>query len=202
LGYPLGMTLTAKGQATRQRIIEGAAVHLRSQDPGTMTLDDVREVTRTSKSQLFHYFPGGKEELLLEVARVEADRVLDDQQPHLGALDSWAAWDRWRKAVIARYRAQGAHCPLASLMNQVGSVPGAREVSTALLAQWQEHVRRGIVSMQGSGKIRADVNADRAAAAFIAGIQGGVGVLRATGKVDSLEAVFDVLFSYLRDGRQ
>ncbi|MFC7624159.1 hypothetical protein [Microlunatus sp. GCM10028923] len=47
-------------------------------------------MTRTSKGQLFHYFPGGKEELLLAVARHEADRVLDDQQPHLGDLTSWA----------------------------------------------------------------------------------------------------------------
>lgn len=80
-GYSRIMTLTVKGQATRQRIVEGTAVHLRGQDPDTMTLDDVRVITRTSKGQLFHYFPGGKEELLLEVARLEANRVLDDQQP-------------------------------------------------------------------------------------------------------------------------
>lgn len=196
------MTLTAKGQRTRQRIVEGAAAHLRSLDPGSMTLDDVREVTRTSKSQLFHYFPGGKEELLLEVARAEADRVLDDQQPHLGSLDSWAAWQRWRNAVVARYRAQGAQCPLASLMHQVGSVPGAAEVSTTLLLQWQEHVRRGIAGMQAKGKIRATVDAERTSAAFIAGIQGGVAVLCATGRADHLEAALDVLISYLRDGRQ
>lgn len=196
------MALTAKGQQTRQRILEGAAAHMRSQDPGAMTLDDVREATRTSKSQLFHYFPGGKEELLLEVARLEANRVLDDQQPHLGLLDSWAAWERWRNAVVAHYRAQGAQCPLASLMNQVGSVPGAAEVSTALLRQWQEHVRRGIAVMQAKGKIRPTVDAERSAAAFIAGIQGGVAVLRTTGQPDHLEALLDVLISYLRDGTQ
>jgi AcrR family transcriptional regulator len=195
------MTLTAKGQATRQRIIEGTAAHLRSQDPGSVTLDDVRAVTRTSKGQLFHYFPGGKEELLLAVARLEAGRVLDDQQPHLGSLDSWAAWERWREAVVARYRAQGRECPLGSLMNQIGSVPGAAEVSTALLRQWQEHVRRGIATMQANGKIRASVDAERTAAAFIASIQGGVMVLRTTGSVDHLEAVFDVLIGYLREAR-
>ena len=195
------MTLTAKGQATRQRIVEGAAAHLRSQDPGGVTLDDVRAVTRTSKGQLFHYFPGGKEELLLAVARLEAGRVLDDQQPHLGSLDSWAAWERWRDAVVARYRAQGRQCPLASLMSQVGSVPGAAEVTTTLLRQWQEYVRRGITAMQANGKIRAAVDAERTAAAFIAGFQGGVTVLRTTGEVAHLEAVFDVLIAYLRDTR-
>lgn len=192
------MTLTVKGQATRQRIIEGTAAHLRSQDPGTMTLDDVRLVTKTSKGQLFHYFPGGKEELLLEVARLEANRVLEDQQPHLGALDSWAAWDRWRTAVVARYRAQGRECPMASLMNQVGSVPGAAEVSVTLLRQWQDHIRRGISAMQEAGKIRPGLDAERTAAAVIAGIQGGVVVLRTTGSVDHLEASLDLLIAYLR----
>ncbi|MFD0547667.1 TetR/AcrR family transcriptional regulator [Streptomyces mexicanus] len=164
-----------------------------------MTLDDIREVTRTSKSQLFHYFPGGKDELFLEVARLEADRVLDDQQPYLGALDSWAAWERWRKAVIARYRAQGAHCPLASLMSQVGNVPGAAEVSTALLRRWQDYVERGIVTMQDRGDVSAQIDARRAAGAFIAGIQGGVVILRTTGRTEHLEHVFTVLVSYLRD---
>ena len=92
------MALTAKGRATRQRIIEGAAQYLLSDDPGEVTLDDIRAITGTSKSQIFHYFPAGKEELLLEVARYESRRVLDDQQPHLGSLTSWAAWSRWRDA--------------------------------------------------------------------------------------------------------
>jgi AcrR family transcriptional regulator len=83
------VTITAKGRATRQRIVEGAATHLRSADPGTLTLDDVRAITGTSKGQLFHYFPGGKEELLLAVARHEADRVLTDQQPPRWSPPCW-----------------------------------------------------------------------------------------------------------------
>jgi AcrR family transcriptional regulator len=192
------MTFTAKGLATRNRIIEGAATRLRSDEPGTVTLDDVRAWTGTSKSQLFHYFPGGKEELLLEVARHEADRVLEDQQPHLAALNSWASWDRWQGAVIARYRAQGARCPLASLMNQVDSVPGASQVATSLLNRWQEYIRQGITTMQAQGDIDPELNAQRTAAAFIAGIQGGVTVLRSTGDTAHLEAIFDLLTSYLR----
>ena len=76
------MALTSKGLATRQRIIEGAAVYLRGDVPGEVTLDDIRALTGTSKGQIFHYFPGGKEELLLAVARHESERVLADQQPH------------------------------------------------------------------------------------------------------------------------
>ncbi len=88
--------LTAKGKATRRRIVEGAAEVLREQGVNTVTLDDVMARTRTSKSQLFHYFPDGKDELLLAVAEFEADQVIEDQQPYLGRLDSWEDWRRWR----------------------------------------------------------------------------------------------------------
>ena len=113
-------------------------------------------------------------------------------------LDSWAAWDRWRKVVIARYKAQGPNCPLGSLMTQVGNVPGAAEVSTALLQNWQDHVERGIDIMQAKGEIDPSINPRRTAAAFIAGIQGGVTVLRTTGRTEHLEAILRVLFDYLR----
>jgi AcrR family transcriptional regulator len=192
------MTLTAKGQATRRRIIEGAAVYLRGDEVGDVTLDDIRAITGTSKGQIFHYFPGGKEELLLAVARHESERVLDDQQPHLGALNSWPAWERWRDSVVARYRAQGRNCPLGSLLAQVPGTPGAAEVVTSLLARWQAHVRHGITQMQAAGLAREGIDPDRVAAAFVAGIQGGVSVLRSTGSTEHLEAALDSLIDYLR----
>lgn len=42
--------------------------------------------------------------------------------------------------------------------------------------------------------MRADVDADRAAAGLLAGIQGGVLILLATGRTDALESVFDLAF--------
>jgi AcrR family transcriptional regulator len=196
--YRCHVALTAKGRATRERIIEGAAEYLRSDIPGEATLDDIRAITGTSKSQIFHYFPAGKEELLLEAARYESQRVLDDQQPHLGSLTSWAAWNRWRDAVVARYRAQGRNCPLAALMARVGSTPGAAEVVTTLLAQWQAHLLQGITQMQAAGLVRPELDSARVSAAFIAGIQGGVQVLRSTGSTRHLEATLDTLIDHLR----
>lgn len=194
------MALTTKGLATRTRIIEGAAAHLREHELGDMTLDDVCAATGTSKGQLFHYFHGGKDELMLAVMRHEADRVLSDQQPDLDDLSSWAAWDRWRATLIARYRAQGTHCPLTTLMEQSGTTPGADEVVRALLTQWQGNVAAGLRTMQDAGLVRADVVPDRMAGAFVAGIQGGVVVMRTTGTTDHLEFALDVLFDDLRRG--
>ncbi|WP_227982347.1 TetR/AcrR family transcriptional regulator [Nocardia spumae] len=184
--------LTAKGAATRQRIIEGAAAEIRTRGVTVATLDDIRARTGTSKSQLFHYFPDGKEQLLLAVAQHEADAVLADQQPHLGALDSWAAWRRWRDTVVERYRRQGRFCPLSVLMSELGrTTPGAQQVSAALLRQWHGDIARGVRDMQTQHEVSADVDAERAAAALLAGIQGGVGILLATGDIGFLEAALD-----------
>lgn len=191
--------LTAKGRATRQRIIEGAATEIRQRGVSATTLDDIRARTQTSKSQLFHYFPDGKDQLLLAVAEQEAQTVLDDQQPHLGALTSWAAWQRWRDAVVDRYRRQGQHCPLGVLMSEIGrTTPGAKAVTSALIRQWHDEIAAGVRHMQSQGKVADGLDADRVAAAMLAGIQGGVGIMLATGDLSYLEAALDVGIDSLR----
>jgi len=192
--------LTAKGAATRQRIVEGAAETIRERGVMDTTLDDVRARTRTSKSQLFHYFPGGKEELLLAVARFEADRVLADQQPYLGELTSWAAWQAWRDRLVERYREQGPQCPLNVVMSQVGqSTPGAQAVVTELMLRWEAEIAAGVRHMQAAGEIDPGIDPGRAAAALLAGIQGGVLLHLSTGRLVHLEAALDMGIAHLRD---
>ncbi len=190
---------TEKGRATRQRIIEGAAAEIRERGVAIATLDDIRARTQTSKSQLFHYFPDGKEQLLLAVAMHEAQQVLDDQQPYLGELTSWAAWQRWRDAVVDRYRRQGQHCPLSVLMSEIGrTTPGAQAVTSALMQQWHDEIATGVRHMRAENKISDELDADRVAAALLAGIQGGVGVMLATGDLTYLEAALDIGIESMR----
>lgn len=195
---PQVQKLTAKGRATRQRIVEGAAAEIRANGALGTRLEDVMERTGTSKSQLFHYFPQGKEQLLLAVAETEAQRVLTDQQPHLSRLTSWAAWQRWRDAVVDRYRTQGRQCPLSTVMSEIGRTPGAHAVTTTLITDWRNEIEAGVRVMQEQGKIAADVDATRAATALLAGIQGGVSVLLSTGDIGYLEAALDVGIAGLR----
>jgi AcrR family transcriptional regulator len=195
---PQVQKFTAKGQATRQRIIDGAAAEIRVHGAVATTLDDVMARTGTSKSQLFHYFPRGKEQLLLAVAEQEAARVLSDQQPHLSQLTSWAAWQRWRDVVVERYRKQGQQCPLSTVMSEIGRTPGAHAVTSALIEQWRGEIEAGVVAMQRQGKISETVDSAKAAAALLAGIQGGVSVLLSTGDLGYLEAALDLGIAALR----
>jgi AcrR family transcriptional regulator len=116
---PPAPVLTAKGAATRERIVAGTAELVRERGAENVGLDDVREATATSKSQLFHYFPDGRAALLRAVAGHEADAVIADQQPYLGELDTPASWQAWRDVVVEKYRAQGDACPLSALTQQL-----------------------------------------------------------------------------------
>lgn len=194
--------LTSKGRATRARIVEGAAEVLREKGVAVATLDDVRARTATSKGQLFHYFPDGKDQLLLAVAQYEADRVLDDQQPYLGRLDSWEAWYQWRDVVVERYEAQGDHCPLGSLFLQIGrSTPGARAIVVRLLSQWQASLAAGIRALRANGLLPPSFEVDEAAAALLAGIQGGVTIMLSTGESTHLRAALNWGITRLREAQ-
>jgi AcrR family transcriptional regulator len=191
--------LTPKGLETRKRIVAGAATEVRARGVDEVRLEDVMARTRISKSQLFHYFPRGKEELLLAVARHEADQVLADQQPMLSNLTTWPAWLAWRDTLIARYRAQGMLCPLNGLLGQTGKrAPAAQAVVTDLMERWQTAIADGIRHMQSTGDIAAEVDAERSSAALLAGIQGGVLLMLATGNLYHLEAAVDLGIAGLR----
>src|ERR1700733_537679 len=95
--------LTARGAATRARIVESAAEQVLAGGARGTSLHHNPAATEPSKSQLFHYFPGGKSELVGAIASFQADRVLAAQEPYLSRLATWDDWSGWRDAVVAHY---------------------------------------------------------------------------------------------------
>jgi hypothetical protein len=86
-------------------------------------------------------------------------------------------------------------------MSEIGrTTPGAEAVTAELIAKWRGAIATGIRSMQEQGKMADSVNVERAAAALLAGIQGGVGIMLATGDLSYLEAALDEGIDALRAG--
>ncbi|GAA2345969.1 TetR/AcrR family transcriptional regulator [Streptomyces kunmingensis] len=177
--------LTAKGRATRQRIVVATALLTREKGAAETTLDDVRAATATSKSQLFHYFPEGRSDILTAVAEYEAGQVLDVQQPFLGDLSTWESWQKWRQAVLDHYIELGQRCPLGSLTTELGkSSAEARAILTTLFTEWEEALFLGVRTLTSAEPEAARIRAR----SILAAIQGGVVMLQATGVTDYLTA--------------
>ena len=175
---------SAKGEATRQRMIHAAALLIRENGVPETTLDDVLEATSTSKSQLFHYFPAGRSDLLVAVATHEAAQVLEAQEPYLSDLSSSEAWERWRRAVMDHYIQLGDRCPLGALTSELGKTSAeTRNIVTTLYDTWESALAHGVAALPGQSH-----DATRVARCILTAIQGGVVMLRATGRVDYLEA--------------
>ena len=180
--------LTPRGTATRQRIVEGAAALIRERGPANVGLDDICGVTSTSKSQLFHYFPDGKSDLLMAVAGYEAEQVLAEQQPMLGDLTTWRKWQAWRRRVIERYDAQRQRCPLSALTAQLGMAnPATRDIITNLYERWHAYLAAGVQALKDSGAIDPEVNVAKAATAILTAVSGGAAMLQATDRISYLE---------------
>ncbi|HEY0617098.1 MAG TPA: TetR/AcrR family transcriptional regulator [Kribbella sp.] len=192
-------TLTPKGAATRQRIVEGAAGLVRERGVPNVGLDDIRAVTATSKSQLFHYFPDGRADLMLAVAGHEAEQVLTDQMPQLGDLTTWRKWQAWRRRVIKIYDAQRQRCPLSALTDQLGTAnPATRKIVLELVDRWHEYLAQGVQALKDSGEIGAGVDTAKAATSILTALTGGVGLLQSTDRISYLEVALSEAIDNLR----
>src|ERR1700690_300573 len=92
-GSPPGGRLTARGAATRDRIVQAAADLMYARGVNGTTLDDVRAATGTSKSQLYRHFPD-KDALVHAVIARRGQQVLDRETQRLGRLSSFSGLTR------------------------------------------------------------------------------------------------------------
>src|SRR5271155_1763824 len=130
--------LTPRGRATRQKIIEAAAALVYAAGAARLNLDEVMAASRTSKSQLYHYFTD-KEALIQEVIAFQTKRVLTVNSDHLETIDSFQALRRWRDDLIDRNRAVGGFggCPIGSLADEPAQQsPPSRKTRGKNLPPW------------------------------------------------------------------
>src|SRR5581483_1982131 len=136
---PEPRSLTARGVATRSRIVNAAADLIYEHGVDRTSLDEVMAASGVSKSQLYHYF-SDKDALVLAVIARQTERVLNAQQPHLEALDSLRALKSWRDAIVRLNRAtKGKGCPLGSLASELAndSEPARKRLATSF-EMWRE----------------------------------------------------------------
>ncbi len=192
--------LTPKGAATRARIVEAAADLVLARGVGGTSLDEIRAGTATSKSQLFHYFPGGKNDLVAAIAAFQGERVLQAQRPYLDTLDTWETWSGWRDALIVHYGSQPHWgCPIGALASElIGHDPEHAVEVAAYMDRWRGYLESGLTRMRARGLLRADADPESLALAVFAALQGGLLLIQTMQSIRPLAAALDGALIALR----
>lgn len=167
-----GTRLTAKGLATRTRIVDAASELMLERGVARTTIEDIQEAAGVSASQLYHYF-ADKNALVLAVIDHQSDLVLGIHRQGLDRLDSFAALAAWRDMVIEVVRPThcAGGCPLGSLASDLAETdPIARARLARSFQLWEDLLRDGLAAMRERGELRADTPTDDLALAMLAGL--------------------------------
>ena len=190
---------TARGRATRRRILEAATELIAEHGVAGTSLDDVRERANASKSQLYLYFPD-RDALLREVAKATCDSVIASQVDVLAGFDSLAGIERYLEATVALQaaREQPSGCPIASLAGQLADHD---EQTRLVLAdgydRWEQGFRRGLQAIADRGGLKPNADPGALANQSLAMIQGGLLLAQVRHDVGQLRLASDAVLTLI-----
>src|SRR3954469_14587031 len=171
-------------QSPRDRMVQSAALLMREHGVENTSFSQVLAHSGAPRGSIYHYFPGGKAQLIEEATRWSGDvisrataRLLDTRDP-LAMRERWPAF--WREVLEGSDFAAG--CPVAAGTLEGERTPGARDAAGVVFGQWQALLAQGL---QDRG-----VEAERArslATTAWAGIEGAVIMARAQRSMEPVE---------------
>jgi AcrR family transcriptional regulator len=168
--------LTAKGRATRDRIVKVAAELILSDGLSALNMDALRKAAAVSGSQLAHYFTD-KGRLIRAVVARQITVVLDfHRQPKLGELDTFDDFERWIDLNMRYLRRIGySGTPTYhALAGQLGkSDTATRATLAAGYSQWIDLLDNAIQRMKDCGALVAHADPRKLALVIVSAHQGG-----------------------------
>ncbi|KIF72913.1 TetR family transcriptional regulator [Streptomyces sp. 150FB] len=193
-----GQSLTPKGLATRERIIEAAAKLIYERGVHLTSNENVRQEAGVSGSQLTRHFPT-KEALVHAVIEWRAEKVIEGHQvPPFGRLDSITALRRWARTYTDRDDMVCGGCSFGSLAAEVIKTgPAVRSEVAEGFARWSELFRSGLQSMRDRGELNSAADPQQLATMLMAAFQGGMLLDQAAGDTTALRQSLAGVISYI-----
>lgn len=199
MSTPTTTRLTAKGAATRHRIVEAAAELMFVGGVAGTTLDQVRDAAGVSSSQIYHYF-ADKDALVHAVVAHQNETVVGAQEREWADLTTVAGLRAWRDHLVdlqRRLQCQGG-CPIGSLGSELGELD--HDVRTGVSAgyhRWQQAIRAGYAAMQERGTLPPSVDVEALATGTLAALQGGLLLCQMHRSTGPLEAALDTVIAHV-----
>jgi AcrR family transcriptional regulator len=192
--------LTKRGATTRARIVEAAAHLMYRNGVAATTLDEVRQQSGTSKSQLYRHF-ADKDALVQAVIDLRAAQIMAREEERLRGLDSLRGLESWRDALVRGNELQnGAYgCALGSMANELSDANDeARLVLNDTLQQWESLLVDGFERMRASGVLRDDVDPQQLAVGMMAALQGGYLLAQAAHDTTPMAIALDMAIDHVK----
>jgi AcrR family transcriptional regulator len=187
--------LTAKGQATRERIVSAAAELMYACGARNTNDEKIRAAAGVSGSQMTRHFPT-KESLIRAVLQWQAEQIVTSPRIPEGGLDSLAALRRWADTFVATREAQG--CLFGSLAAEViKEQPSHMGAIADGFARWQEHFLQGLTAMRERGELRAEADPVALTHLLTAAFQGGMLLDQAAGNTGPLRDALHGALAYV-----
>jgi AcrR family transcriptional regulator len=168
--------LTAKGRATRDRIVKVAAELILRDGLSALNMDALRKAASVSGSQLAHYFTD-KRALIRAVVARQIDVVLDfHRQPKLRALDTFDDFERWidlNMRYLRRIGYSGTPTYHALAGQLAKSDTAIRDTLAVGYGQWIELLEQAIQRMKDHGVLVAHAEPRKLASVIVSAHQGG-----------------------------
>jgi len=189
---------TARGAATRARIVNAATDLVRAHGAANTTVDAVIEASKVSKSQVYHYF-ADKDDLVLAVIQRQAECVLGTHEELLQKLNSLAGLRRWRNAVVELTRQTNCAggCPLGSLAAELSEAPRTRAALAESFARWASYFEMAFARMQSRAGKKPGGALKELSEAMLAGLQGGLLLAQTMRSTRPLELALDMAIDHV-----
>ena len=168
--------LTAKGRATRERIVQSAAEVILDSGISGFNLKKVREAASVSGSQLTHYF-ADRQALIRAVIGRQIEFVLDfHRQPKLSGLNTFDDFEEWIAANM-RYLRRIGYVGTPTYHALAGQLAKSDETTRKTVAagywQWIDLIEQSIQRMKDRGVLVTKADPNELATAIVTSHQGG-----------------------------
>ena len=187
------MTYCIDMASTRERMVSSTAVLVRERGARATSIDDVLAHSGAPRGSVYHYFPGGRQQLLREAIDYAGEFVAKRLERATDALEML-------ELLLHDYREQLLHsgfragCPVVAVAVEAGD-PGNElyERAGAAFGRWQELLERRLVAEGLSAR-----RAGELAVLVIASVEGAIVMARARRDAAPLDDVHHQLRDLLR----
>jgi TetR/AcrR family transcriptional regulator, lmrAB and yxaGH operons repressor len=180
----------------REKMVMSAALLMRQQGVEGTSFSQVIDASGAPRGSIYHYFPGGKTQLMEEATRYGGEFIATALRAALDGGDPYTALDMteafWR-SVLAESDF-GAGCPIVAATVEGDRAPKVRDAAGRVFAGWADLVADGLV------RHGVDRNRARTLGSFIfSAVEGAVVIARAQRSFEPLDRVFEELRRTLDD---